>query len=109
MNGNMFLRLSTGLLFLVVGGKKLMSPDFVVNMITNLGFPAPVFFAWLLIIAEVVCGLMLVANFKAKLATYPLMAILVVAIIMVKLKMGISQALVDLVIFSSLLAINLGK
>ena len=58
------LRLGIGVLFLVMGIRKLVSPEKVVGMVGNIGFPAPVFWAGVLIAAEVLCGLAILLGFR---------------------------------------------
>lgn len=48
-------------------------------MLTGLGFPAPTFFAWVLILSEIVFGIALLANWKLKYMVVPPMIILAVA------------------------------
>ena len=81
--GQTLLRLLVGLLFLVTGIKKLMSPDGPTKMLTNLGFPVPVVFAWILLLSEIIFGLMIFIGFKVRYAAWPLMIVLIVAEIMV--------------------------
>ena len=54
-------------------------PAGVIANLTGLGFPAPVFFAWLLIIVEVVFGLAVLFKWQLKYTVWPPIIILVVA------------------------------
>ncbi len=70
-----------GLVMLIPGLLKLfvMKPSAVVGMLTGMGFPAPSFFAWLLIISEIVFGALILAKWKLQYTVIPPMIILVVA------------------------------
>jgi len=77
--GPFVLRLGIGGLFLAVGLMKLMDPSMPTGMLEKLGFPLPMFWAWVLILSEVLGGAALLAGFKLKYATVPLAIILLVA------------------------------
>lgn len=70
-----------GLLMLVPGLLKLlvMKPATVSGMLSGLGFPAPVFFAWVLIIFEIVSGIAILARWKLKYVVWAPVIILLVA------------------------------
>lgn len=72
-------------MFLYAGVMKLMGPDAITGMLGGLGFPAPAFWAWVLILAEVLGGLAVLVGFQLKYATVPLAIILLVAIVTVHL------------------------
>lgn len=78
----MINRVLLGLLMLIPGLLKLFvtGPDAVTGMLTGIGFPAAAVFAWLLIIAEIVTGAMILANWQMKFAIWPPIVILVVAL-----------------------------
>ncbi len=77
------LRIGLGLLFIYTGITKLMNPSMVNGMLGGIGFPAPTFWTWVLILAEVLCGLAVLVGFKVEYATVPLAVILVVAMVAV--------------------------
>ncbi len=81
-----FMRVLLGLLFLIPGISKLMNPEMIIGMLGNLGFPSAALFGWILILAEIVFGLALVVGYKVKYAVWPLIIILVVAILTVHIK-----------------------
>ncbi len=84
------LRLGVGLLFAVHGLSKLTKgPVKFSSMLTGLGVGAPVAVAWLVTIAELVGGLLIVVGLLTRLATLPLIATLVGAILLVKVDVGI--------------------
>ena len=77
------LRIALGLLFLIPGISKLMGPEGITGMLTGLGFPAPAFFAWILIISEIAFGLSLIVGWKTRFAVWPLFIVLTVATLLV--------------------------
>jgi len=81
--GPTVLRLALGLLFIVPGIMKLMNPAMPAGMLEGMGFPAPVVFAWVLLLSELIFGAALIVGYKVKYAVWPLMLILVVATIIV--------------------------
>ena len=74
-------RILLGLLMLVAGILKLFvtTPEGVKNMLTGIGFPIAIFFAWLLIIAEIVSGILIISNWKIKYVVFLPVIILLVA------------------------------
>lgn len=77
-------RILLGLLMLVPGILKLsvFKPSGVTGMLTNLGFPLPSLFAWILILVEIVTGLMILANWRMNIAAWPPIVILLIATVM---------------------------
>ena len=72
-------------MFLVVGIGKLSNPNGVNGMLEGLGFPAAMIFAWILIIAEVLGGALVLVGYKVKYSAWVLAFVLVVATILVVL------------------------
>lgn len=74
-------RLLIGLLFLMTGIMKafVMKPGAVAGFFGSLGIPIPLFFAWVVLLSEIIFGLALLANYKVELTVLPLMIILIVA------------------------------
>ena len=105
--GLLFLRVTLGLLFLVPGIGKLMDPAGPIGMLTGLGFPGPTFWAWLLIIAEVACGLALIVGYKVKYAAWPLVVVLLVALFAVHLKDDPVTILFRILGIASLISVSL--
>lgn len=79
MLGHTILRVTLGLLFALSGYRKLMNPEGVVTMLTGIGFPAATFFAWLLLLSELIFGLAVLVGFKVKYTAWPLVLVLLVA------------------------------
>jgi len=101
--GPFALRIGVGGIFVVSGILKLMMPQGVVAMLSHIGFPVATFWAWLLIVVELVCGAAVVVGFKLKYVTVPLAIVLLVAI--VAHPGGLSGALKDAVILSGLVSL----
>ncbi|HLC54104.1 MAG TPA: DoxX family protein [Candidatus Nanoarchaeia archaeon] len=79
-------RILLGLLMLVPGIAKLwglINPGdkgwFVPSMLSQIGFPAPIFFAWVLMLSEIVFGIAILASWKLKYTVWPPIIILLVA------------------------------
>ncbi len=79
--GPTLLRLALGVMFLIAGYGKIKGPNNIVGMLTNMGFFAPMFFAWVLILSEIIFGLTVLIGWKVKYTVWPLVIILAVAII----------------------------
>lgn len=78
--GPFALRIGIGGLFVIAGIMKLMNPAMIVGMLETLGFPGPSFWAWLLILVELLCGAAVLTGFKLKYSTVPLAVVMFVAI-----------------------------
>lgn len=70
-----------GLVMLLPGLMKLfvMKPSAVTAMLTGLGFPIPMFFAWILILSEIIFGIAILARWRLKYTVWPPIIILVIA------------------------------
>ena len=78
--GPFALRIGIGGIFLTTGIMKIMNPPMVVGMLESMGFPGPTFWAWLLILVEILCGASVLVGFKLKWTTIPLAIVMLVAI-----------------------------
>jgi len=78
-----FLRITLGLFFLVPGLSKLANPAGITGMLSGLGFPLAGYFAWILLLSEIIFGASLIVGHKVKFAVWPLFIILLVALILV--------------------------
>lgn len=102
------LRLGVGFVFISYGYSKLSSgPDQFAGMLTGLGVASPTLFAWLVTIAELVGGALLVLGLLTRLVTLPLIATLVGAIFLVKADAGMPEAGVDIALLAGLAALLL--
>src|SRR5690349_8336952 len=79
-------RVLLGLLVLIPGLLKLWnlfsagsSGWFVPGFLAQLGFPAPTFFAWILMLCEIVFGIAILTNWKLKYTVWPPIIIMLVA------------------------------
>ena len=79
------LRISLGLFFLIPGLSKLMDPAGITGMLSGLGFPIPIFFAWILLLSEIIFGGSLLIGQKVRFAVWPLFIILITAALLVAL------------------------
>ncbi len=77
--GHFALRVVLGSLFLFTGIGKLLNPDGPIGMLTGLGFPLPVFFAWILLLSEIVFGASVLVGWKTTYTVWPLIIVLLVA------------------------------
>lgn len=104
------LRLGLGILFIFMGIGKFQNPSGVTGMLQNIGFPVAIFWAWLLLLSEIIFGAAILIGFKVKFTTIPLIIIILIAIVTVQLK-GLPQTqpqlLKDWSIFMSLIALML--
>ncbi|MBW2965395.1 DoxX family protein, partial [Candidatus Woesearchaeota archaeon] len=78
--GPTLVRVFAGLLLMLAGLFKLAGPSKVTGMLSGLGFPLPAFFAWLLILTEVLFGLAVLVGYKVKYTVWPLVIVMAVAI-----------------------------
>lgn len=87
----LFLRLGLGLVFVVHGVSKLQGGPATGfgGMLTGLNVPGPALFAWLITIAELVGGILLLVGLLTRLATLPLIATMIGAIVLVKVDIGV--------------------
>ena len=98
--GPFALRIGVGGIFLTAGIMKILDPQMVVGMLGTLGFPGPAFWAWLLILAELLCGAAVLTGFKLKWTTIPLAVVTVVIIVVAS-----SQAMVAISLLASLISL----
>ncbi|MDP2628445.1 MAG: DoxX family protein [Nanoarchaeota archaeon] len=75
------VRVLIGLMFVIAGYNKLMNPSGVEAMLSGMSFFAwaPGFWAWVLLLSELIFGLALVVGYKVKYSAWPLVVIMVVA------------------------------
>ncbi|MBI2106460.1 DoxX family protein [Candidatus Woesearchaeota archaeon] len=78
-------RLIIGLMFLFTGITKILNPAGIIDMLSNMGFPAAAFFGWVLLLSEMIFGAAVLVGYKVKYTTIPLIIVLLVAAFMVHL------------------------
>ena len=83
LQGPALLRITLGLLFLISGLSKIMNPSMISGMLSGLGFPIAVVFAWILILVEIIFGILLLIGIKTEIAVWPLFIVLLVALLLV--------------------------
>ena len=74
-------RILLGLVMLIPGLLKLfvLKPAAVVGMLEGIGFPVAAFFAWVLILSEIVFGIAILARWKLEYTVWPPIVIMLVA------------------------------
>jgi putative oxidoreductase len=77
-------RLAVGLLFVSTGWGKVHNLEKVTHFFEQLGIPAPGFHAVLVGYSELICGSLLVVGLASRLATFPLIVSMTVAILTAK-------------------------
>jgi putative oxidoreductase len=86
------LRLIIGYGFFAHGIAKLeRGPDHFVSVVHAIGVPFPELMAWLTILVEVVCGLLMLAGAFVPVITLPMLAVLVVALVTVHIQFGFTS------------------
>lgn len=103
--GLLALRLAVGTMFVVHGYAKLNGIEATAGMMSNIGLPGPVFWAWLVGVVEFVGGALLILGFYTKLAAKFLVINMVMALLLVHTKLPWSAAELPLVLLGGLLAI----
>ena len=88
--GLAIIRMALGLLFIIPGIMKLLDPSGIIGLLGGLGFPAAGFFGWILILSEIFFGAALLVGWKVKMTVWPLILILLVALLTVTIP-GIGQ------------------
>lgn len=87
--GPLFMRVGIGVVFAWHGWQKLDGGvDNFAGFLDSLGVPLPTLVAWLQVAAEGIGGLLLIAGLLTRLATIPLIAIMIGAIWLVKADVG---------------------
>lgn len=102
--GTFALRLGLGGFFVTAGIMSIFLATSVIAAITNLGFPLPRLFTWLLIMIELICGAAVIVGYKIKYVTVPLALILFVAITTNPLG-GITHPIKDAVLLLAVIAL----
>lgn len=102
------LRLGVGFNFMWFGNKKISrGPDSFAEQLADLGVASPMLFTWLVIIAELIGGALLVAGLLTRLTTLPLIATMIGSIFLVKAELGMPDAGIDIALLAGLMALLL--
>ena len=83
--GVVFIRLAVGLIFFTQGILKYIDPHMGVLRFTRIGFPYPNFTAHFAGTFEIVCGFLVLAGLLTRLASVPLLIIILTAIATTKI------------------------
>ena len=83
MHGHTLIRVTVGLLFVIMGFSKFTNPSGIIGMLGGIGFPAPTFFGWLLLLSELIFGALILVGYKVRYTAWPLAIILIVAVLTV--------------------------
>lgn len=87
--GPLLLRVGVGAVFAAHGWQKFQDgPENFATTLDGLGVPSPEVVAWLMTVAEGVGGLLLVVGLLTRLVTLPLIAVMIGAIVLVKIDLG---------------------
>jgi len=110
--GLAIIRMALGLLFIIPGIMKLLSPSGTIGMLSGLGFPAAGFFGWILILSEILFGAALLVGWKTEITVWPLILILLVALLTVTIPgmaqpMGVIKVLFHILGIAGLVGIYL--
>lgn len=85
-NGIIIIRLIVGLIFLSEGIQKFLFPESLgFGRFEKIGFSNPGFWAAFTAVFEIICGLLVLTGFLARLASVPLLVVMITAFITTKL------------------------
>jgi len=84
-DGAIFVRLAVGLIFFTQGVLKYIDPYMGVIRFTKIGFPFPDFTAHFVGTFEIICGLLVLIGLFARLASIPLLIVILTAIATTKI------------------------
>lgn len=108
------LRLGLGIVFIAHGAQKMQAgpANFGATTLAGLGVPAPGIVGWLVALAELGGGLLLLLGLLTRLATLPPMGVMVGALVLVKSQVGLiapegagAGAELDLALLTGLVAL----
>src|SRR3989338_5682302 len=68
--GHTLLRVTLGLMFAIAGFNKVTGIEGVTGMLSGLGFPVPLLFAWILALSELVFGAIIFLGFQTRYTTW---------------------------------------
>lgn len=80
-----FIRIAVGLIFFTQGILKYMDPHMGVMRFARIGFPIPAFTAHFVGAFEIVCGLLVLIGLLTRLASIPLLVVILTAIATTKI------------------------
>ncbi|HLC31975.1 MAG TPA: DoxX family protein [Candidatus Nanoarchaeia archaeon] len=99
-------RVLLGLLFVFTGVSKLIDlGGGISGMLAELGFPLPLFFGWIVLLAELLCGIAVVVGWQTKYTVWPLVIVLAVATVLVVLPAALADPMGWVNVFFHLISI----
>ncbi len=91
-NGALIIRLVVGLIFLTEGIQKYLFPDLLgIGRFEKIGFSDPAFWAYFTATFEIVCGTLLLVGLLTRLASVPLLIVMITAFITTKWPLLVSK------------------
>src|SRR3989344_1401454 len=78
----LLVRVLIGVLFLITGVTKALNITGTAGFFGSLWIPGATFFAWLVMLVEIILGLALLVGWKVKYTVWPLVVILVIAVML---------------------------
>lgn len=85
LRGIIFIRIAVGLIFFTQGILKYIDPHMGVLRFTRIGFPMPDFTAHFVGAVEIICGLLVLVGLFTRLASIPLLIVILTAIATTKI------------------------
>jgi uncharacterized membrane protein YphA (DoxX/SURF4 family) len=84
-NSTILIRLAVGLIFLTEGVQKYLFPELLgTGRFLNIGFSHPAFWAYFTGTFEIVCGLLIVIGLLTRMASIPLLIVMITAFVTTK-------------------------
>jgi len=105
--GLLALRVAVGIVFIRHGWLKLTGIDGVEQMVASIGFPLPVFFAWVLALVEFVGGIAVLVGAYLRVASKLLALDMLIALLLVHSHTAFAQAELAIVLLGGVLALFL--
>jgi uncharacterized membrane protein YphA (DoxX/SURF4 family) len=91
-NGTILIRLIVGLIFLSEGIQKFLFPELLgTGRFLKIGFSEPAFWAYFTGTFEIICGTLILIGFLSRLASIPLLIVMITAFITTKWSMLIGK------------------
>lgn len=103
--GLLLLRIGVGAIFIYHGWGKLTGIEGVQGFFGNIGIPLPALMAWVVAIVEFFGGIMVLLGAYAKIPYLLLAAVMVVALLTVKISAGFEAARIDMMLLLTTLAL----
>jgi uncharacterized membrane protein YphA (DoxX/SURF4 family) len=93
-NSAILVRLTVGLIFLTEGIQKYLFPGLLgTGRFTTIGFSHPAFWAYFTGTFEIVCGTLIILGFLTRIASFPLIIIMITAFITTKIPILVNKGI----------------